>query len=200
MRDAVDRELPALEFLTGGGAMGTLIRAYDWTSTPLGAISAWPQPLRTALAICLHARFPTAIYWGPELRLLYNDAWALVQAERHPGALGRPARDVWADIWQVVEPQFSRMLETGEGFSTANPMLPMKRGGVVQETSWNDSFTPIHDEAGAVVGVFSQGHEVTERILATDFADAAEVDAARALRVERGLLKAVIGQAPVGSR
>jgi PAS domain S-box-containing protein len=198
MRDAVDRELPALKFLTGGGAMGTLIRAYDWTSTPLGAISAWPQPLRTALAICLHARFPTAIYWGPELRLLYNDAWALVQAERHPGALGRRARDVWADIWQVVEPQFARMLATGEGFSTANQMLPMKRGGVVQETSWNDSFTPIHDEAGAVVGVFSQGHEVTERMLATDVADAAEVDAARALRVERSLLKAVIGQAPVG--
>ena len=98
--------------------MGERIRAHDWSSTPLGAPETWPQPLRSALSISLHSSFPTAIYWGPELRLIYNDAWAPIPADRHPWALGRPGAEVWADIWDVVGPQFHEVMETGEGFST----------------------------------------------------------------------------------
>jgi PAS domain S-box-containing protein len=155
-----------LRFLDGGGALGALIRHRDWSLTPLGSAETWPQSLRSALSICLHSSFPTAIYWGAELRLLYNDAWAPVPADRHPEALGRPAAEVWADIWAVVGPQFERVLATGEGFSTFDQMLPMRRGGQVQETYWNYSFTPIRGEDGSVAGVFNQGHETTDRVLA----------------------------------
>ncbi|HEY9580036.1 MAG TPA: ATP-binding protein [Rhizorhapis sp.] len=159
-------ELPEiLDFLTGGGEMGDRIRRFDWAATPLGVPGGWPQSLRSALSICLHSSFPTAIYWGPELRLLYNDAWAPVPAERHPKALGRPAREVWADIWDVIGPQFEKVIAEGEGFSTFDRMLPMVRDGAVRETYWNYSFTPIRGESGAVAGVFNQGHETTERIL-----------------------------------
>jgi PAS domain S-box-containing protein len=154
-----------LGFLDGGGGTGTLIRAYDWAATPLGPPETWPQSLRSALSICLHSSFPTAIYWGPELRLLYNEAWAPIPAERHPWALGRPGAEVWADIWDVVGPQFARVVETGEGFSTYDQMLPMVRAGVRCETYWNYSFTPIRGEDGSVVGVFNQGHETTNRVL-----------------------------------
>ena len=87
-----------------GGEMGARIRAHDWATTPLGQPGAWPLPLRSALDLCLGAAFPTAIYWGPDLHLFYNDAWIPVAAERHPWALGRPAREVWSDIWEVVGP------------------------------------------------------------------------------------------------
>ncbi len=159
-----DAAASALPFLTGGGDMAARIRAHDWTSHPFGTPDRWPQPLQTAIGICLHSSFPTAIYWGPELRLLYNDAWAPIPAERHPWALGRPAREVWSDIWPVIEPQFAGVIETGNGFSTFDQMLPMQRRGRVEETYWNYSFTPIRDENGRVVGVFNQGHETTERI------------------------------------
>ncbi|NNM74216.1 PAS domain-containing protein [Enterovirga sp. DB1703] len=144
--------------------MGGRIRTYDWASTPLGPPKAWPQELRSALGICLHSSFPTAIYWGPELRLLYNDAWAFIPGERHPGALGQPARDVWRDIWEVIEPQFSQVLG-GEGVSVYDQLLPMVRGGKVAETYWNYSITPIRGLGGVVGGIFNQGHETTERIL-----------------------------------
>ena len=144
--------------------MGPRIRAHDWTNTALGPPNRWPQSLRSALSICLQSSFPTAIYWGEELSLLYNDAWAPIPAERHPAALGRPAAAVWTDIWDVVGPQLKRVLETGQGFSTFDQMLPMLRGGVVQETYWNYSFTPIRGEDGAVAGVFNQGHETTDRV------------------------------------
>lgn len=154
------------QFLAGGGEMGALIRETDWSGTPLGPPESWPQSLRSALSICLHSTFPTAIYWGDELRLFYNDAWAPIPAERHPWALGLPGGEVWRDIWDVVGPQLQNVMAKGEGFSTFDQMLPMERNGRVHETYWNYSFTPIRGEDGAVVGVFNQGHEVTDRIFA----------------------------------
>ena len=145
--------------------MGERIRNHPWAESPLGPPETWPQSLRSALSICLHSTVPTAIYWGPELRLVYNDAWAPIPAERHPWTLGRPAREVWADIWAVIEPQFTAVLADGEGFSTFDQMLPMVRGGEARETYWNYSFSPIRGESGAVAGIFNQGHETTERIL-----------------------------------
>jgi PAS domain S-box-containing protein len=155
-----------LKFLAGGGEMGARIRAYDWAATPLGQPEHWPLELRFALSICLDSSVPTSIYWGPDLRLIYNDAWAPIPAEKHPWALGRPAREVWPDIWDVIGPQFAQVLEHGEGFSAFDIMLPMQRGGRVVETYWNYSFTPIRDEAGKVIGVLNQGHETTRQVKA----------------------------------
>ena len=154
-----------LAFVSGGGEMGARIREFDWGSTPLGPLDTWPQSLRSALSICLHSAFPMAIYWGSDLRLLYNDAWAPIPAERHPAALGRAACDVWSDIWQVVGPQFERAFSTGEGFSTFDQMLPMVRNGATCETYWNYSLTPIVGEDGSICGLLNQGHETTERVL-----------------------------------
>lgn len=160
------------EFLAGGGEMGRMIRAHDWAATPLGAPDTWPQSLRSALSICLHSAFPTAIYWGPELRLLYNDAWSPIPADRHPWALGRPGAEVWRDIWDVVGPQFERVMATGEGFSAYDQLLMMERDGVPAETYWNYSFTAIRGEDGSVVGIFNQGNETTAAVLARRAAQA----------------------------
>lgn len=168
----IDHDIHESGFLSGGGEMGERIRGHDWAGTPLGPIIGWPQALRIALSLCLHSSFPTALYWGRDLRLLYNDAWSVVPGERHPAALGQPGAEVWSDIWGVVGPQIARVMETGEGFSAFDQMLPIVRNGVPQETYWNYSFTPIRDESGAVVGVFNQGHETTEGIIARRKAEA----------------------------
>ena len=97
--------------------------------------------------------------------LLYNDAWAPIPAERHPWALGRPAAEVWTDIWDVVGPQFKAVFETGESFATFDQLLLMSRDGVVHETYWNYSLSPIHGEDGSIVGIFNQGNETTARVL-----------------------------------
>src|SRR5262249_44161526 len=66
------------------GEMGARIRTFDWSSTPLGPISTWPWSLWEALSICLRSRFQLAIYWGPQLVLLYNDAERDVLGSMHP--------------------------------------------------------------------------------------------------------------------
>jgi len=48
--------------LVGGGAMGSRMRATDWSKTALGPPSIWSQGLRSALSICLESRFPIALY------------------------------------------------------------------------------------------------------------------------------------------
>ena len=147
-----------LRFLEHGGEMGRLIREHDWRDSPVGTPEQWPQSLRFALGICMGSSFPTAIYWGPELCLFYNDAWAPVPAERHPWALGQRGQDVFPEIWNVVGPQFEQVIATGEGFATWNLRLDMVRGGRAHETYWNYSFTPIRDEHGTVVGILNQGN------------------------------------------
>ncbi len=145
--------------------MAARIRGFDWAATPLGAMADWPDELRVVHRLMERSTAPAAIYWGPELILLYNDAWAPIPAERHPHALGRPAADVWSDIWPVIGPQFARVLASGEGFAADAQLLPMKRGGVVQETYWDYSFTPVLGADGAVLGIFNQGQEVTRTVV-----------------------------------
>ena len=80
------------EFLSGGGEMGALMRAYDWTRSPLGPLAHWPDALKMAVSICLNSRFPMVLWWGPELVMLYNDAWRpVLGTTKHPsGGYRRP--------------------------------------------------------------------------------------------------------------
>jgi PAS domain-containing protein len=153
-------------FLEGGAAMGERIRAHDWSSHPLGPPEHWPAALRMAMSLCLNSSFPTAVYWGPELYVLYNDAWSVIPADKHPWILGKPAREGWSDIWDIVGPQFQQVLGSGEGIALYDQMLPMVRGGAARETWWNYSMTAIRNADHTVGGVFNQGHEVTELVLA----------------------------------
>jgi PAS domain S-box-containing protein len=145
--------------------MAARLRAFDWRGHALGEPSTWPVELRVAIGLCMHSSLPTAIYWGPDLRLIYNDAWAPIPAERHPWAIGRPAETVWSDIWSVVGPQFDGVIRSGRGFSTLRQRLPMRREGVVSESYWDYSFTPIFGADGEVLGVMNQGREVTADVL-----------------------------------
>lgn len=158
----LDNGIPS--FLDGGGDMGARIRAYDWASHPLGPPRQWPGALQMAVSLCLHSHFPTAVYWGLDLHVLYNDAWSVIPAERHPAALGRKGAELWADIWAEVGPEFARALQ-GEGAAHYEVMLPMVRSGVPRETWWNYSVTPIRNADGTVGGVFNQGNEITDNVL-----------------------------------
>lgn len=84
----------------GGGEMGHRIRAYDWASTPVGAITEWPLCLRNAVNIVLSSRFPMFIWWGPELIQFYNDAYrpSMGNTGKHPSALGQRGEECWPGI------------------------------------------------------------------------------------------------------
>jgi hypothetical protein len=76
-----------------GGEMGALIRAHDWSATPLGPPKDWPQGLRTAVRMALTTRHPVFIFWGERHICLYNDGYrpSLGPENTRPSS-ARPAR------------------------------------------------------------------------------------------------------------
>jgi len=155
-----------VEFLAGGGGMGALIRKYDWSQTPLGPIGQWPQGLKTSVSLILNSRHPMWIGWGPMMTFLYNDAYlSVLGLAKHPWALGRPAPEVWAEIWDVCGPLAERVFAKGEAAFVDDVHLFMNRGDFVEETYYSFSYSPIRDEFGQVSGLFCPSTEVTPKIL-----------------------------------
>jgi PAS domain S-box-containing protein len=151
--------------LAAGGEMGARIRSFDWSSTPLGPIGEWPSSLREAVSLCLRSRFQLAIYWGPQLVLLYNDAERDVLGALHPHALGRPAAEVLADIWDVVGPMLHSVLATGDATWSEDQPLWINRHGFLEESFFTYSYSPIPDRDG-IGGVLLVTFETTQRVLA----------------------------------
>lgn len=149
----------------GQGELSNLMRQKDWSKTSIGNIEQWPENLKSALRICLNCQYPIAIYWGSEGHLFYNDAWRPIVGDKHPWALGRPGREVWPEIWELVGPIFERVLQTGEGLFQPNSMLPMKRYGYTEECYFDYTFSPITGSQGNVEGIFNVVTETTYRVL-----------------------------------
>ena len=84
--------------LSGGGEMGSLMRAFDWSRTPLGPVETWPQSLRTVVRIMLTSRYAMWMAWGRELTFFCNDAYRPTLGVKHAWALGSRADRVWEEI------------------------------------------------------------------------------------------------------
>lgn len=154
-------------WLVGGGEMGAIMRSLDWSRTPLGAIDTWPQPLCTAVSICLGSRHPIVLWWGPERVMFYNDAYRpMLGAAKHPQFLGRPGRDCWSEIWHVIGPMMDQVIATGEATWSEDLMLLMLRSGYLEETYFTFSYSPIRDQQGVPRGIFNACSETTTRVLA----------------------------------
>ncbi|MET0321567.1 MAG: ATP-binding protein [Duganella sp.] len=154
----------SLPFLDNGGHMGARMRDHDWSHTPLGAPATWPQSLRSTLSAFLNSPMLGVVMWGPELRLLYNDAYAEALADLHPAALGAPAAEVWGEAWRQVRADFDRALATGKGFAHKHVELMVERNGKLEKTVWNFAAAPIIGEDGTVAGLINQGMEITEQV------------------------------------
>ena len=93
----------------GGGEVRALARAVRWEDGPLGPPERWSPTLRDVVRACLESPFPIALWCGPDLVFLYNDAYRSVLGAKHPAALGRPGPEVWREIWTEIEPMFRRI-------------------------------------------------------------------------------------------
>ncbi|WP_318307773.1 SpoIIE family protein phosphatase [Amycolatopsis solani] len=148
----------------GTSRMAARMRDFDWASSPLGDPAGWPASLTTAVRICLTSRFPMIVWWGPELRFLYNDAYLPLLGTKHP-ALDKPGALVWDEIWHIIGPMLDSVMTSGEATWSEDLLLPMNRHGYWEETYWTYSYSPVHDDAGAVRAVFTAVTDTTERVI-----------------------------------
>ncbi|HET9447991.1 MAG TPA: histidine kinase dimerization/phospho-acceptor domain-containing protein, partial [Steroidobacteraceae bacterium] len=154
-----------LDFINGHGGMSAAVREKAWDGTVFGPIGNWPQSLRSAVSICLGSSFQIAIYWGPELGLIYNDDWSPILGSKHPWALGRPAREVWPEIWDTIGPLFDSVMTTGRATRSTDQLLAMHRHGFTEECYFDYTFSPIRGEGGKVGGIFNAVVETTFRVI-----------------------------------
>ncbi|WP_328647330.1 SpoIIE family protein phosphatase [Amycolatopsis sp. NBC_00348] len=150
--------------IPGTSRMATRMREFDWASSPLGPPEGWPPSLTTAVRICLTSRFPMIVWWGPDLRFLYNDAYLPLLGTKHP-ALDKPGERVWSEIWHIIGPMLAGVMETGEATWSEDMLLPVNRHGYWEETYWTYSYSPLHDDNGAVQAVFTACTDSTERVI-----------------------------------
>ncbi len=153
------------DFLTGGGEMGQRIREFNWAATSVGPIATWPQSLRTCLRIMLTSRQPIWIGWGKDLIKFYNDPYKAIVGGKHPWALGKPAAEVWKEIWPDIGPMLKQVMEKDEGTYAESQLLIMDRNGYDEETYYTFSYTPIPGDGGGTAGMFCANTDDTERIV-----------------------------------
>ncbi|WP_343690970.1 ATP-binding protein [Chitinophaga sp.] len=153
-----------VQFLSGGGEMGALIRSMDWSETALGPIETWPQSLLTTVSLCLSSTFPILIAWGPETIQIYNDSYRPICGAKHPASMGQNFRICWETALPVVGDAFTRGQE-GEGTYIKDQRMFLDRYGYLEESFMTFSFAPIRDESGNVGGIFHPITETTDKML-----------------------------------
>ncbi|MFF9178501.1 SpoIIE family protein phosphatase [Streptomyces sp. NPDC014793] len=151
---AVDREV------------GADLADVDWAATPLGPPGQWPQSLRTAVSILLSSRFPMWMAWGEQLTFFCNAAYRRdTLGRKYPWALGRPASEVWAEVWADAGPRIESVLGTGEATWDEGLLLLLERSGYSEETYHTFSYSPLRDDTGDVVGMLCVVSEDTDRVI-----------------------------------
>lgn len=150
--------------MTGGGAMGELMRAHPWAQTPLGSPEEWPSSLKTLTSMMLGSTQPMFIIWGPGRVWLHNDAMTPLLGKKHPGALGRHAlHAVWSEARETLAPLFARVF-AGDPVHMDDITLELDRHGRPEEAHFAFSYTPVREEAGDIAGLFGVCTDTTSRI------------------------------------
>ncbi len=143
--------------------MGAWIQDEAGLLTALGDRQAWPSAFKTLMALLLASKQPMFMAWGPDRLWFYNDAFIPILGDKHPRALGRPSREVWAEAWAELEPMFDQVF-AGVPLSVDGYSVGLERFGKLEEAHFDFSYTPARDEDGAIVALFGVCVETTERV------------------------------------
>lgn len=153
-------------FQAGGGAMGAKLRAFDWSSTPLGPIDTWSPVLQATVDTALTSGFPVALFLGPDLICIHNDGYTPMLGNK-AGALGVPLRETWAEVWDDLRPIAEKALAGESTFIEDHP-LDTERFDRIERGYFTFSYSPIFDAGGAIIGMVNTVVETTSSVLARE--------------------------------
>jgi PAS domain S-box-containing protein len=160
-----------LSSLLGKGELAGLLARYNWAESPVGTPERWPAHFRVTLVNLVHSAFPMLILWGPDLLVFYNDAYrpTLGNEGKHPGILGRPAREAYSEVWSIVGPMLEQVQQEGISLRYDDQPTPFYRNGRLEEVLWTFSYSPVLSGEGAVDGVLVICSETTQKVRRINF-------------------------------
>ena len=160
------------------GGMDARIQAVDWAATPLGPRGGWSPSLTFAVALVVASKFPTALRWGRDLVLIYNDAYAPMLGERHPKTLGKTFAQAPPTSAADAEAPERAMLDGVSGGDLIEDLLlpTVHADGTVTQGYFTIRLTPLPDPdaASGVGGVLIALSETTRRVQAEQALRASE--------------------------
>ncbi|MBM9461578.1 SpoIIE family protein phosphatase [Nocardioides sp. zg-536] len=151
----------------GPGQVGADLARVDWAATEVGPPEQWPPLLRTTVRTLLGSQFPMWMAWGPSLTFFCNDAYRRdTLGTKYPWALGRPASEVWSEIWDEIGPRLSAVMDEGASTWDEKLMLILMRSGYAEETYHTFSYSPLLEDDGSVAGMLCVVREDTDEVIA----------------------------------
>ncbi|MBN2973035.1 PAS domain S-box protein [Roseomonas aeriglobus] len=155
----------AAPLLVGGGATGDLIRAKDWSATPLGPMESWPPQLVSIVQTVLSSPVPMTVLWGADGILLYNDGYAEVCGPRHPDALGGRLLDIWPEARDFNARVIAEGL-AGRPLSFSAQEFELWRNGHPEQVWMDLEYMPLHGADGQPAGMLAMVFDITPRVRA----------------------------------
>ena len=176
---------PLYPFLTGGGEAAAIIAAFDWATTPLGPIEAWPMSLKSAIALILRSPVPIVTLWGEHGIMIYNDAYSAFAGGRHPDLFGSRVREGWPEVADFNDNIMKVGLAGGTLAYRDFPLTLYRHGGKPEQVWLNLDYSPLLGEDGRPAGVMAIVVEITDKVRIE-----------QELEAERKSLKRMFEQAP----
>lgn len=152
-------------FLRGGGEMAERIAAFDWSATPLGALTGWPVHLRSVVGLMVRSRVPMTLLLSPAGTMVYNDGYAVIAGARHPRLLGMAVREGWPEAADFN----GHVLETclaGQVLHYEDLEFTLRRHGRDEQVWLDLDYSPLLDDDGQAIGVLAMVAETTAKVLA----------------------------------
>lgn len=153
-----------LPFLAGDSEMVLRVRAFDWSSTPLGRAEDWPIELKSSVGMMMASGFPSAITWGAGFTTIYNDAFRPLLGAKHV-CLGQGFDAIWSEAWDTIGP-IARRAYGGEATFIADYPLTINRTGLPEEAFFTFSYSPLRLEDGTIGGMIDTVIETTTSVRA----------------------------------
>ena len=145
--------------------MPSLIATFDWASTTLGPIDAWPGSLKSIVGFLIRSPVPIVLLWGSDGVMIYNDAYSVFAGGRHPRLLGSKVREGWPEVADFND-NVMKVGLAGKTLAYKDQELTLDRTGKAEQVWMNLDYSPVLDEHGRPAGVIAIVVETTARVLA----------------------------------
>lgn len=153
-------------FLPENSPITKLIQDTDWLKSPMGPVESWSESLKLTVSLIIGSRFPMFIWWGRDFINIYNEAYAEIAGpSKHPEFFGKPAKSMWAEIWDTVGIFANQVVTTGESLSFKDLPLSVYRKGKNNEAFFTFTYSPIIGTNGKIEGLLGVVQETTEQVL-----------------------------------
>ena len=176
--------------IMGTGPMPDLVRAFDWSSTPLGPIRQWSDTLISNVNQVLFSPVPAILAWGPDLIMVYNEAAIPALQGKHPQALGVSYREVYKEVWRLVGQDIEDCFYRGITAIREDKLVPLLKDGRLEDSYFTYYLIPVF-ENGEIIGVYNPYQNTTEAVLARRERDAFAARLDRFLSVTRNAVVAI---------